>query len=359
MDNKISIVSSFLLPFYRFLTVTGGSKKLYRYFVTIFILMLAFGALIAQAPERIGHQSVLRDLDNSPIANQSVGVQITILQGEANGANMYRETHSLSTNAIGLLSLEIGTGTVLNGSLSAIDWAAGPFFVEQAIDPAGGINYTINQTTQLLSVPFALYANTAGRANSAALAEEASTILNADQFEAPVGAIAPFPAAAGNVPNGWLLCDGASYDATFYPALFAVIGTTYGAEPNNRFLVPDLRGRTPMGADPGQTEFASLGQTGGAKTHTLTVAQMPSHNHSGFTGFAGTHIHGYGTRDFLIDVAGTNEVLRDGADGSADLPDQFTQFDGEHTHPINSQGGGQAHNNIQPYAVVNFIIKAN
>jgi microcystin-dependent protein len=208
-------------------------------------------------------------------------------------------------------------------------------------------------------VPFALHAQTAGRANSAAFADEANTILNADQFEAPIGSIAPYPAAAGSVPSGWLLCDGASYDANFYPELFSVIGINYGSEPNNRFLVPDLRGRTPIGKDAGQTEFDNLGDTGGAKTHTLALSEMPSHNHGGSTLSGGGHTHPYGTRPFLINTDAAGEVTRDGADGSGDLPNQNTQFAGSHSHPINAQGGDGPHNNLQPYSTVNFIIKAN
>lgn len=320
--------------------------------------LLVCGIAWGQAPERIRHQSVVRDLDNNLIANQAMGVQITILQGGPNGANLYREQHALATNAVGLLSLEIGGGAVQNGSLSAINWGSGPYFVEQAIDPAGGTNYTISQTTQLLSVPYAQHALSAGRANSAALADVANNILNAGQLGAPVGAIAPYSGPASSVPAGWLLCDGGAYDVNLYPELFAVIGTTYGAEPN-RFKVPDLRGRGPVGRDAGQTEFAALGQVGGAKTHTLTIAEMPAHNHGGATNSAGSHNHTYGTRGFATSGGGASVTLGLGADGSFDDQDQATQFAGEHTHVISSQGGDNPHNNLQPYATMNFIIKAD
>jgi len=310
-----------------------------------------------QAPERIRHQLVVRDLNNNLISSQAMGVQITILKGGANGANLYREQHSLTTDAIGLLSFEIGAGTVQNGSLSAIDWGSGLYFVEQAIDPLGGTNYTISQTTQLLSVPYALYAQNAGRANTAAVADVATNILNAGQFGAPVGAIAPYSGPAGGVPSGWLLCDGGSYAISLYPDLFAVIGTTYGSE-SNRFSVPDLRGYGPMGRDAGQAEFAALGQTGGAKTHTLSIAQMPVHDHTGATASAGFHSHNYGTRGFVTGAAG-NVSYSPGADGSFDDQSQSTQSAGAHTHVIPSQGGGSPHNNLQPYVTVNFIIKAN
>lgn len=327
-----------------------------------FVLSLAVffvcGMAWGQAPERISHQAVVRDLSDNLIASQAVGVQITILQGAPNGANMYRERHSLMTNAAGLLSLEIGGGTVQNGSLSAINWSMGPYFVEQAIDPSGGTNYTISETTQLFSVPYALYAQSADRANSAARADVATSLSSAGQFGAPIGMVVSYSGPAGSVPTGWLLCDGASYDVNLYPELFALIGTAYGSDPN-RFKVPDLRGRNPMGRDANQAEFASLGQIGGAKTHTLTIAEMPAHNHGGVTGSAGNHVHNYGTRGFGTGTAGgtiTSSAL--GMDGSGDDQNAVTQPAGEHVHVIPSQGAGSPHNNLQPYLILNFIIKA-
>lgn len=323
--------------------------------------LLVCGIAWGQAPERISYQSVVRDLNNDLIESQAVGVQITILQGAPNGANMYRERHSLTTNATGLLSLEIGAGAVQNGSLSAINWSMGPYFVERAIDPSGGTAYTLIETSQLFSVPYALHAQSADRANSAARADVATSLsaVGGGQLGAPIGMIVPYSGSAGSVPTGWLLCDGASYDVNIYPELFALIGTAYGSDPN-RFKVPDLRGRNPMGRDANQAEFASLGQIGGAKVHALTIAEMPAHNHGGVTGSAGSHSHPYGTRGFGTGTAGgtiTSSAL--GMDGSGDDQNAATQFAGEHTHVIPSAGAGSPHNNLQPYLILNFIIKAN
>lgn len=347
---------------------TSSLKALYNKVFTSSRMRLLFSIaalfvsamLWSQAPNRFSHQSVIRDLSNNLITDQALGVQITILQGAPNGTNVYRELYALNTNAVGLLSLEIGSGTVQNGSISAINWEAGPYFLEQAIDPLGGTNYTISRTTQLLSVPYALFAQSAGRANSAALADEATTILNASQFEAPIGSITPYSGPASSIPTGWLLCDGTAYDANFYSELFAVIGSNHGTAPSGQFRVPDLRGRTPMGKDAGQTEFASLGNFDGEIEHILTVSEMPAHNHGGATASAGSHSHQYGTRTFLFNVDGAGEVTAPGADGSFDNDNiQRTRYAGTHTHPIPSQGEDAAHNNLQPYATVNFIIKAN
>lgn len=114
-----------------------------------------------QSPEKMSYQAVVRDADNAIVTMRSVGMQISILQGSVSGMAVYVETHAPVTNANGLISLEIGGGTVLTGDFTSIDWANGPYFIQTEVDPAGGTNYTITGTSQLLSVPYALHAKTA------------------------------------------------------------------------------------------------------------------------------------------------------------------------------------------------------
>jgi uncharacterized protein (TIGR02145 family) len=116
----------------------------------------------AQAPQKMSYQAVIRDNSNALVSNQIVGMQISILQGSANGAAVYAETQAPTTNANGLVSLEIGGGNLVSGNFATINWANGPYFIKTETDPAGGTNYTITGTSQLLSVPFALYAATSG-----------------------------------------------------------------------------------------------------------------------------------------------------------------------------------------------------
>ncbi|MCB8964191.1 MAG: fibrobacter succinogenes major paralogous domain-containing protein [Bacteroidales bacterium] len=115
---------------------------------------------LAQSPEKMSYQAVIRNSNNQLVTNQAVGMQISIVQSTADGAVVYAETHNPTTNANGLLSIEIGTGTT-SDDFTSINWANGPYFIKTETDPAGGTNYTITGTSQLLSVPYALYAKTA------------------------------------------------------------------------------------------------------------------------------------------------------------------------------------------------------
>ena len=115
-----------------------------------------------QAPEGFKYQAVVRDAGNTILNNQAVGLRMTIQQGSIGGTTVYAETFSTTTNAYGLVNLEIGNGTVVSGDFTTIDWANGPFFMETAADVTGGTNYTVMGTSQLMSVPYALYAKTSG-----------------------------------------------------------------------------------------------------------------------------------------------------------------------------------------------------
>jgi microcystin-dependent protein len=155
----------------------------------------------------------------------------------------------------------------------------------------------------------------------------------------PTGSVTAF--AGSSAPSNWLLCDGTAVSRTTYADLFSVIGTTYGAgDGSSTFNLPNLKGRIPAGRDSSQTEFDALGESGGAKTHTLTAneqATMPVF---------------YGTlttpQDFYNATSGgggggyVGNIVSTINDGSARLY---------------AVGGGASHNNLQPYLVMNYIIK--
>ena len=116
---------------------------------------------LAQSPEKMSYQAVVRDASDNLVTNQSVGMQISILQGSAGGTAVYVETQTPTTNTNGLVTIEIGSGTVVTGDFTTIDWTNGPYFIKTETDPTGGTTYTITGTSQLLSVPYALHAKTA------------------------------------------------------------------------------------------------------------------------------------------------------------------------------------------------------
>ena len=130
-------------------------KKVY----TLLITALLNTVLLAQ-PQKMSYQAVIRDASNVLVASHAVGMQISILQGSASGTVVYAETHTPTANANGLVSIEIGAGIMVTGTFASIDWSTGTYFIKTETDPAGGTSYSITGTSQLLSVPYALYAKT-------------------------------------------------------------------------------------------------------------------------------------------------------------------------------------------------------
>lgn len=129
---------------------------------TIAAALLMTANVWAQAPEKMSYQAVVRDASDALVTSTAVGMQLSILQGSATGIAVYVETQTLTTNANGLVSLEIGTGTIVSGDFTTIDWANDTYFIKTETDPIGGTTYTITGTSQLMSVPYALYAKTSG-----------------------------------------------------------------------------------------------------------------------------------------------------------------------------------------------------
>ncbi len=123
------------------------------------MILLATG-LLAQAPGKFSFQAVVRNSEGELLKNSNIGFRIQLLKSSEFGAAVYVETQEATTNENGLVTLEIGGGTVVTGKLDTIDWKEGPYFLKTEIDPAGGTNYTITGTSQLLSVPYALFAET-------------------------------------------------------------------------------------------------------------------------------------------------------------------------------------------------------
>ncbi len=208
-------------------------------------------------------------------------------------------------------------------------------------------------------------------------------------LQPPTGGIIAWPTATA--PTGWLLADGAAVSRTTYAALFALIASVYGAgDGSTTFNVPNLKGRVPVGFDSGQTEFDALGETGGSKTHTLSTAEMPLHTHAQnahdhdqnphlhlqnphlHTVTDPQHSHGMdegqsdadGSRlDKASTADGTPAVVTDAAAtgisiDNATATDQNATATNQVRIATNLDAGSSAaHQNLQPYIALNFIIK--
>ena len=114
-----------------------------------------------QSPGKMSYQAVIRTSSNEILTNQLVGMRISLLQGSVSGTAVYVETQTPTTTANGLVSIEIGAGTVVSGTFDMIDWSNGPFFIKTETDPTGATSYSISGTSELLSVPYALNSTTA------------------------------------------------------------------------------------------------------------------------------------------------------------------------------------------------------
>jgi len=158
----------------------------------------------------------------------------------------------------------------------------------------------------------------------------------------PVGSLQAY--AGATIPDGWLLCDGRDLAKLTYPDLADALGTTWGTPTSQaNFRLPDLRGRSLIGAGPGGSLTArTLGTTGGAETHTLSTSEIPSHSHDSRGGNNSPHVQ--------PSVAG-------GIDGR-DWYGLAGALTSKATVTTGSTGGGGAHNNMPPWAAVNWIIKA-
>ncbi|MEN9697187.1 MAG: Microbacterium phage TinyTimothy, partial [Bacteroidota bacterium] len=155
----------------------------------------------------------------------------------------------------------------------------------------------------------------------------------------PTGVVSAY---AGSVaPLGYLLCDGSAVNRTTYSALYAIIGTTYGiGDGSTTFNVPDLRGRVPVGKNTGT--FSSLGLTGGEESHTMTVNEMPAHKHT-------TSVNSAVDPSAIGGYAPSSQSMFFGTDRAGTTANWSTA--------MQNTGGGQAFNNLQPYVVLNYIIK--
>jgi microcystin-dependent protein len=307
-------------------------------------------------PRKFNYQAVVRDSMGALITNRNVSLRVTLLRGSApHSPELFKETHQANTNATGLLTVKIGNGQSILGSMDSIDWSQGMVYLRTEIDPTGGNTFSVVNTAELLSVPYALYSLNSGGGPSGPAGPQGPMGLQGpvgpqgpSGGSCPVGTIQIY---AGNVPpQGWLICDGSPISRISYSSLFSIIGTSFGdgdgsnvtnwQDLNNdgivdtneliqefiTFNLPDFRGKGPMGFLASDTSFNLVGKNGGTKNHTLTESEIPAH----------TIISSISNRLVSTYTAWVNAV------------EEVT---------TRTYGGGMAHNILDPYLTVKFIIK--
>lgn len=270
--------------------------------------------------------------------------------------SMYDTSKTWTVNAYVGAWLYINSGTGINQARRIISNTATQLVISDAwgTNPAAGSGYSIVTETGF-SFPFT--ANVAASPDAdAAIASTGdfsvltSAIATAYGLESRIAALEtgildPAPLvgeikawAGSTAPGGYLLCDGSAVSRTTYSTLFALIGTTYGAgDGSTTFNVPNCKGRSLIGYDSTQTEFNALGKTGGEKTHIITVNELPNHNHG-----LDNQRYAYYSSGGTDGITATNKSLGIGILAANSAP----------------QGGGAAHNNLHPYMVANYIIRA-
>ena len=302
----------------------------------ILLYSLSFFVSQAQPPQNFNYQAIVRDNTGNPLLNQNVNFRTTILQGSASGANVYSESQIVKTNGFGLATLSIGGGTVINGSFSGIHWGTDKYFLQTEVDITGGTTFTLMGASQLLSVPYALYA---ANSSSPKFAQPPLIIKN-DSIEinktgvvkgnmitydgnnwvtigldvnhpivdemrsaTPASNMQPylavnycialqgiFPSRSGSnpflgeieifgfnfAPTGWAMCNGQEMAISQNTALFSLLGTMYGGNGTTTFALPNLQGRVPIhvGQGSGLTN-RNQGDSGG--TETITIQYNDKH----------------------------------------------------------------------------------
>ena len=330
---------------------------------TLLACVLLAKVSMAQAPQAIPYQAVARNSSGVVLAFKTVGLRFTVFDTIA-GARIvaYQETTPTTTNSLGLFIVNIGQGQPVQGSFSSINWGNYNMYIQIELDTtASGTQYRTIGTQQLMSVPYALYANTAGLANNATRATKADSANNG----VPVGTIEAFAGPKTKIPSGWALCDGTLVSTTDpkYAALFAVIQYSWGGS-TSTFNLPDTRGLFLRGQgvtydldSASRSTLKTGGNSGTTKTDAVGSYQADIY---------GSHKHGIylaHTKGASSDINGAGYIMLDADAPNNGLVVWHSQNNADANYGATNNGSGNpitlnGGSETRPKNVyVNYIIK--
>ena len=255
------------------------------------LTLLTTATVMAQAPQRISYQSIIRDANKVVVASSPVGIKISLLQGTATGPAVYVETHASTTNSNGLVSLEIGAGTALSGTFAGIDWSNGSYLIQTETDPTGGTNYSIPGIAALNSVPYALNAANATKLRS-------PVTINGVAFDGSSNVTIP---ATGSVPytGATKAVDLGAYD-------LSVNGMTVGRG-NGNIATNTATGNQALASN--TTGFGNTASGNGALAYTTTgYLNTASGNAALFQNTTGSYNMASGDAALYSNTTGSNNT---------------------------------------------------
>ena len=296
-------------------------KKSLQIFALLFCIII-----FAQAPEKFSYQAVIRNASNALVTNANVGMKISILKSSAAGTVVYAETQTATTNVNGLVSLQIGAGTIVTGTIAGINWSNDSNYIKTETDPTGGTNYTIAGTSQLLSVPYAMFAKSSASGAAFTLPYAGTSSANN---------VTPF-----KITNNGTTANSAGYFentdvANTAPAITAVNKSTGGlgtgikgiANANtNGSLASGVRGDLLGTGTDGAGVFGNADNGYGVYGSSIAGAAVRGYSNVGTAGsfeapVSGKALATYGKLQFANNSEGQGKVLTSDATGNATWQD--------------------------------------